>query len=414
MTTFWMLAAALLVVALLLVLPALVRARPAPVAAAAGPNNLAILREQLTQLDAERADGLIGADQHRAARREIERRVLEEEAVADAPAAPGRASRTALALVVTLPLLAAGLYGKLGNPQAITLPGAAKPAAEVSQQDVEAMVQKLAERMEAQPGDPRGWALLGRTYAAMQRFPEADRAYSKALALSPQDAQLLADQADVKAMLQEGKVAGAPEALLERALKIDPANVKALALAGSAAFERGDFALAIAHWSKARAAAPAGSEFAQGLDRSLDEARAKAGKPAPAAAAVAAASAAPAAPSPSAASITGQVSLAPALAAKAVPGDTVFIFARAADGPRMPLAILRKTVAELPTTFTLDDSLAMSPALKLSNFPNVVVGARVSKSGNAMPQPGDLVGQVGPVKPGGGAALTLVIDGVQP
>jgi len=423
MTMFWITATALLVVALLLVVLPLVRTRPEAPTAAARPNNLAILREQLNQLDTELADGLIEPAQHAAARREIERRVLDEESEADAPARSGRSTKTAVLMALAVPLLAGGLYARIGNPLAITAPGGPQAPGEVSAQDVDAMLAKLAARMEEMPNDVKGWTLLGRTYAALQRFPEADKAYRRALGLTPDDAQLLADHADVIAMTQGGSVAGAPEKLLARALQIEPTNVKALALAGSAAFERGDFPVAIAHWTKARGLAPAGSEFAAGLDRSLEEARMSAGRPSMGGTAVAAASAAAAAaPAPVAASgnapaagtakLSGQVTLAPALAAQVAPGDTVFVFARAAEGPRMPLAIVRRTVAELPFKFTLDDSQAMSPAMKLSNFPNVVIGARISKSGNAMPQPGDLTGQLGPVNVGA-QGLALVIDGVQ-
>ena len=225
-----------------------------------------------------------------------------------------------------------------------------------------------------------------------------------------------------------------------------PNNPKALALAGSGAFERKDFGGAVAYWNKARQFVPADSEFAKALDGSIAEAKgaaqgagavmapasaaaggsstvagaaglattaAPAATMAGAAASATAANAASPPASPGGTQVTGRVSLAPSLAVRAAPTDTVFIFARAAEGPRMPLAILKRTVADLPITFTLDDSMAMSPQMKLSNFPMVVVGARISKSGNAMPQPGDLQGQAAPTKIGS-AGIELVIDGVQP
>jgi cytochrome c-type biogenesis protein CcmH len=163
---------------------------------------------------------------------------------------------------------------------------------------------------------------------------------------------------------------------------------------------------------------PNESDFARGLDGSIADARAAAqqgGTAVPAAAAAVAASGAEAAGAAksSDAHVAGRVSLAPALASRAAPTDTVFIFARAAEGPRVPLAVLRRTVAELPIDFTLDDSMAMSPQFTLSKFPLVVVGARVSKSGNAVPQPGDLQGQAAPIKVGS-KGIELVIDSVQP
>ena len=415
MTVFWILAAGLTVLALCLLLPSLVRARlAAPVAADARQANLAILRAQLAQLDAEHAAGSLDADQHRSARAEIVRRVLDEEAMVEPPRTTGSARKTALWMGLGVPLFALVGYGFLGNLDALSArPAAAAPEAEVTPEQVSAMVESLAKRMEQRPDDPVGWTLLARAYGALQRFPEASTAYARAIALSPKDAQLLADHADVLAMLQNRSVSGEPARLVEQALQIDPNNLKALALAGSAAFERKDFALAIKHWTQARQLAPAGGEFAAGLDSSIAEARGLAST-AGGVAAAATASAASATSTPTAtAAVTGRVSLAPALAARVAPTDTVFIFARAADGPRMPLAILKRQVSELPITFTLDDSLAMSPEMKLSNFASVVVGARISKSGQAMPTAGDLTGQSKPLA-AGGPAIELVIDGVQP
>jgi cytochrome c-type biogenesis protein CcmH len=240
----------------------------------------------------------------------------------------------------------------------------------------------------------------------------------------------------VMAMLQGQSAIGAPEKLIERALKLDPKNLKALALAGSIAFERKDFSAATNFWTQARQLAPPGGEFAKGLDSSLEAAQSAGGGAsggtastagnAPGSAIDAANSTAKHDVTSSAAdtgkakanananatNITGVVSLSAALAAKVAPDDTVFIFARAAEGPRMPLAILRRKASELPISFSLDDSTAMSPEMKLSKFAQVVVGARISKSGNAMPQPGDLVGQAGPLSPPADK-LGIMIDGVQ-
>jgi cytochrome c-type biogenesis protein CcmH len=199
-------------------------------------------------------------------------------------------------------------------------------------------------------------------------------------------------------------------------LELDPKNLKALALAGSVAFESGEYDKAISYWKQARELAAPASDFANNLDQGIRDAQVAKGQP-PSNAVVQAPSATEPAATPAAAGngarVTGRVSLSPQLAAKAAPGDIVFIFARAAEGPRMPLAIQRKTVADLPIDFTLDDSMAMSPAMKLSNFPRVVVGARISKSGNAMPSPGDLSGQLSDVKVGA-EGLQIVIDSVQP
>lgn len=438
MTAFYLGAAALLLAACAFVLVPLLRAgrRAAPISGNSA-SNLAVLREQQALLDADLAAARIDAAQHLVARTELERRVLEEDAASAGiagPAAAGtaaaprsnRATRLAVVLGLAVPLLAVGLYARLGNTAGLGPQAQAQPP--VSEADVVAMVEKLAQRMQAQPDDAKGWLMLGRSYAALQRFPDSAKAYARAVALTPNDAQLLVDYADVLAAVAQS-AAGEPTKLITRALQIEPGNLKGLALAGSAAFERKDYAGAIAYWAQARGAAPAGSEFAQGLDASLAEARAAAGAPGNAAAATAAtaapavataataaatsASAASPAASPAAEQLAGRVSLAPALAARVAADDTVFIYARAAEGPRMPLAIQRRKVSELPIAFTLDDSMAMAPDMKLSKFGSVVVEARVSKSGNAMPQAGDLRGQLGPLKPGS-AGLALMIDSVQP
>lgn len=433
MTLFWFLVAVLIAVAWVLLLPALLpglfpgllsglwgRGQLAGAGAGTGPErqtNLSILRDQLVQLDEEFAAGSITAAQHVQVRQDIERRVLEEEGGAgERQPVVHRSHYAAIWVGLTLPVLALGLYGLLGNPQAIkTLQTANELAANapgeaVSLAQIEAMVTQMAQRLENPPlgqaPDPAAWEMLARSYAALQRFPEADKAYRRASQLAPNNAQLLADHADVLSMLQGQRAAGEPNRLIERALQLDPKNLKALALAGSAAFERQDFASATTYWTQARQLAPPGSEFASGLERSLVEAQTAAGSPV----------VAPPAPGPLPAGgnqLSGVVTLSPQLLSRLKPDDTVFIFARAAQGPRMPLAILRRKASELPIRFTLDDSTAMAPELSLSRFAQVVVGARISRSGNAAPQSGDLTGQVGPVS-NTSAALLVSIDSVLP
>lgn len=432
MSMFLVLYIGLIALALLMLLPGLLR-RQGPAQAVrsavdARRANLAVLREQLAALDAELGSGALDPEQHRLARIEIERRALEEEQAGEQAPVPKRAGKTAVGMGLFIPLFVFVVYALVGDPQAM-LPQsesvAAGPAGEVSMAQIESMVEKLAQRLEtkttAEAGDDKAWTMLARSFAALQRYPEASRAYGRARALSPDNAQLLADHADVLAMLQGQSVRGEPRKLIDRALQLDPKNLKALALAGSAAFELKDYAAALKYWGEARQVAPAGSEFAAGLESSMQQAReaAAGGGPAGSAATTAAVAPTPAQalsmPQPVApgAATHGVVRLDGALAAKVAPGDTVFVFARAAQGPRMPLAIIKRKAGDLPLAFSLDDSSAMSPELKLSRFPSVVIGARISRSGDAMPRSGDLVGQVGPVDTGSGN-LVIVIDGVQP
>jgi cytochrome c-type biogenesis protein CcmH len=289
-------------------------------------------------------------------------------------------------------------YAWTGSPRLAMKPQPAPPPM-TAQAQIAALADQIAQRLQAEPGDAQGWAMLGRARLLQGRLDEAVAALQKAVALQPDDPVLLADGADALAMRNGRRLAGEPMALVQRALQRDPSNPKALSLAGTEAFQRQDYAAAVAYWERVLRAAPAGSPFIAHAQAGLAEARRLGGLPP-----------APAAPG---ATITGTVTLAPALRGKAAPEDTVFVFARAAEGPRMPLAILRKQVKDLPLQFQLDDSLAMSPAAKLSSASRVVVGARVSRSGKAMPQPGDLSGQTPPVNMGA-QGLKIEISQVQP
>ena len=421
--------AGLIALALVFVLPPLLRVARVPqeriASDAARRANLLVLREQLDALEAEHASGALNDEQYRSHRIEIERRALDEEQGPAAAPVVARSGKTAIALGAFVPLFAFVVYGIVGMPEAVLHrpPSEAAQADGVTAEQIEGMIAKLASRLEnqtmAQAGDDQAWTMLARSYAVLQRFPEASKAFARARELAPENPQLMADHADVLAMLQGQRVAGEPAQLAQRALTIDPDNLKALALAGSAAFEDKDYTGALKHWTRASRLAEPGSPFAQGLAGSIAQARAAGGQEPAGASAPALAQApapgAPAAPAaaPGTARLTGVVQLAGALAAQAAPGDTVFVFARAAEGPRMPLAILKMRVSDLPLNFTLDDSTAMSPQMKLSNFPRVIVGARISRSGDAMPRTGDLVGQVGPVDNLSGK-LVVTIDAVQP
>lgn len=252
--------------------------------------------------------------------------------------------------------------------------------------------------------------MLARSYTATGRFQEASRAYGKLNELVPNNPEILADYADVLAMAQGRRLAGAPVNLIQQALKADPNHPKSLALAGSAAFEAKDYAQAVGYWERLLALLQPGSESFRSVSAGVAEAKALAGGASPEAAQAATGTAMAAAP---AAKVTGKVTLSPALKGKVSPGDTLFIFARPAQGSKMPIAITRLEAGALPASFTLDDTSAMNPSLKLSGFQDVVVGARVSKSGNAIPQTGDLEGFSPPIKVGS-ADIQIVIDKVVP
>jgi cytochrome c-type biogenesis protein CcmH len=207
--------------------------------------------------------------------------------------------------------------------------------------------------------------------------------------MAPRDPQLLADFADALGMARGQSLQGEPEKLVLRALEIDPKNLKALALAGTAAFERKDFQKAADTWKRMLDVVPAGGEDARAIQTNIDEALALKGSRV----------------------LRGEVRLSEKLKDKVSPDDLVFIFARAVEGPPMPLAVVRKRVSDLPVSFALDDTMAMAPGLKLSGHPRVVISARVSKTGVANPQPGDLQGASKPVA-NDASGVRVVIDSV--
>ena len=377
-----------------------------------GGRTVAEAREQLRQLDALHASGTLTDAQAAEARARLEQR-LGQALTHPAQTAPEEQPRPkgmlpALSLFV-LAMVVVG-YGTLGTPQALDPAvraargdGGGHP---ITMEQIEGMADKLAARLKDEPGDVNGWAMLGRSYAVLGRHPQAMEAFKQALALKPDDAVLLADYADSMAVVNGRNLEGEPSRLIARALELDPDNLKALSLAGTAAFLRKDYALALTHWERMQKVAP-DSDFAKQIQGGIEEARslaAAAGQAVPAARPAATArndaTPAPKAQAAGTETISGVVKLSSGLAGRAAPQDTLFVYARPAQGSRMPLAILRKQVKDLPLTFALDDTMAMSPAARLSSAQQVVVSARVSKSGTAAPEPGDLLGQSAPVAPG--------------
>jgi cytochrome c-type biogenesis protein CcmH len=393
-------------------------------------NTISTLKQQLQQLKELHDAGALPASHYEESKALLERRLVDlvmQGAVEETPPAraglpaagpvaseaPQKISRTLLATLAAgvLVLAGAGYWWKGapaqlgavssspaagGAPMGASDPGAgAAPHATGSEQIV-AMTEKLATRLKAQPNDSEGWAMLARSYSVLGRHPDALKAYEQAVAQRNNDPDLLADYADSLAVKNNRTLAGEPMKWVEKALKQDPRNLKALSLAGSAAFERKDYAGAVKYWEQVVSIGPADSNHVQQAQGALAEARELGGLPAAKAPVAAASAAGPAPVSLSGKTVGGTVTLSPALAKQVAPDDTVFVLARV-GGRGMPLAILRKKVSDLPLKFTLDDSLSMSPAALLSGASTVVVGARISKSGNAMPQNGDLSGQSEPV-----------------
>jgi len=287
MILFWVICALMIVIALAFVLPpALQRSEENVVSDDERKQaNIAVYRDQLSELEADRLNGIVAEDQYEADRDEIERRLLEDTATARSKkttgAAPINARNTAYLLGIGLPLVAIVFYLKVGEPNRITNPapvGAPPSAAseappERTQAQIEENVAKLAKRLESNPNDAQGWTMLARSYSSMEKYPEAVNAYAKATDLNPKDADLLAEYAFVTGMAGGRSLEGKPTEIINRALKVDPENAKALQLAGSAAFQAKDYKKAIDYWQRVLKKVPPGSEVAETITARINEAK---------------------------------------------------------------------------------------------------------------------------------------------
>jgi cytochrome c-type biogenesis protein CcmH len=352
--------------------------------------NAKVYRDQILDLDREHDSGHISDEEWQQSRDELSLRLLEDTSAVDDPAAKTEkpAIWTAVVLAVALPLGSMGMYMWVGQPEALN-PLALKTPDQVDPKDLTKMAQTLAEKLQDKPDNLQGWVMLGRTYRTLENFDAALRAYDSALKLSDDD-DLKLERIEVIAMQRQGQFEGEPWNVIREVLQRDPQHFGALLTAGSASYAEGKFADALKYWEQARKPLDANNPDLAGLESAIATVRERLGMP-PAKAAPAAASGL---------NVTGQVNLSASLKSKASPNDVVFIYATPANGDRMPLAIFKTTVSQLPFNFTLDDSTAMAPDRKLSAAGEVMVKVRVTKSGNAMPQSGDLSGSLGPVKVG--------------
>ena len=326
-----------------------------------------------------------------------------------------RARGVALALVVLLPLISVALYFKLGDvrvfdPAVKSVTAAMQQARQEGMPPMEQAIVGLRDRLENEPGDLEGWLLLGRAYKSIERFPEARDAFARAMALAPESGEVMIEYAEAQTLASPTRrFEGEPLLRLERALQLEPDNQRGLWLRGIAHYQAGETDRAVAVWEHLLAVIPADNPTRETLRQRIDELKAQAGLAVGTEAAPAAAS--DAAPGPR---LTVQVSISPALVDRVVPDDTLFVFARAPEGSRAPLAIQRLAARDLPLAVTLDDSHAMVPQMNLSSVAQVVVGARISRSGSAQVQPGDLETLSAPISSAQSATVELVIDRIAP
>jgi cytochrome c-type biogenesis protein CcmH len=286
MTTFIIIALLMTVIAvLMIVLPFRRKKLDLQKISLEQDENIAILRNQLRQFELDFKEGRIGQEQLDEARLDVEKRLLQEEGAIAADQVDlktvnqqGGKKWPTIWIASGLPVCAIALYLFVGSPLALYLPEANQGQPQLSQKDIEGMVERLAEKLKKDPNNAEGWQMLGRSYAALQKMPEALDAYKKALALNPNSAQLMIDYADLLAF-QNKSIRGEPMRLIQKALQIEPNNLKALALAGTAYFELGDFKRAEEYWTKAKNLVPADSEFARGMAENIAAAKAEAMNP---------------------------------------------------------------------------------------------------------------------------------------
>ncbi len=421
MIAFWIVAAALVCAALLLVIPPLFRRAEADVAERR-QQNIDIAREQLAALEAEAAGGSLTESEYEQRRAEIEEALYNDLAGRPQPTgdkgAPAAGRWTAVALIIAVPMLAGALYFHLGDRDALTVSGG-NPAADgsrpgepsVQRPSIQEMVGRLAARLQKQPDDAEGWLMLGRSYMVMKRYREAAAAFDRVHALVGDNPAVLLLSAEALAMANGGRFAGRPDELIEKALALNDNEPMALWLAGMAASQRGDAKTALDYWRRLRPVVAKDSAAADQLGVLIVQAEQRLGVGGESDSGATAQKTNGRQPSGGPGhALSVKVQLASRWADRVAPTATLFVYARAVDGPPMPLAIVRKQVKDLPLEVTLTDAMAMTPAMKLSNFPNVQVIARISESGQAMPRSGDLQGIAASVAVGRAESVEIIID----
>lgn len=346
--------------------------------------NATIYREELDKLEAERIAGLINSADYEIAHAEMRQRLFQDTTEEDDHAILGSTKKTVIGLCIFIVLLSSSLYFVLGDVYRVSQTNTQQP---MNQEGVEKMVSEFAIKMEKDPSNLQGWAMLARSYRILGRNEDAAKAYARAGDFINTDPQLLADYADVLAANANGNFAGKPLLLINQALKLDPNNLLALWLSGTASFSVGNYKSAVQTWEKLAGQLPPNSEEAREIAGSIAEARAKGGLAAKAPVAI------------SGKGIGGQIELSNELKAKVKPGDVLMVIARQV-GERMPVAVLRIPAAQFPMNFVLNDSMAMNPSSPLSGLNEVSVEVRISKTGMAKPEAGDLISTAKTIKVG--------------
>ena len=393
-TLFWIIVAGLILLALALIVPSLLKKTPLP-DDDHRQRNIKIARQRLAELKQQLQDGVLDQTQFDEQYAELQLMLNDDLEASSSAKAPERQGRWIIpVLLAALPIASLWLYAGLGDSNALS-------KAELQQTQIKAaqniadMVGKLEQRLQNNPDDLEGWVMLGRAYGFMQQYQKAADVFAQVNRLKPDDADIMLQYAHNLAMARGGSMQGEPEQWVAKVLEKAPDNTEALWLAGMASAEARDFVKARDYWQKLLSLMPADAEGLPQVKQML------------AAVDQELANAQPAGPG---VEIKVQVDVDPAFKAKIKPQDTVFVYAQAISGPKMPLAIVRIQADKLPVAVTLSDQQAMQAGSRLGEQPQLRIVARVSKSGQAMSQPGDLLGSTEISQPFAEATANVLIN----
>jgi cytochrome c-type biogenesis protein CcmH len=394
--------------------------------------NLAVFKQQLAELDNDLASGVLDQARYDAARRDLEKELLSDISEEKQPGESKNSGQIMAWSALVTPLAALLIYQFIGSPEIITHladqpPGAPPTASSQTQSQgrstenlppMEELVKRLAAKLKEEPDNLEGWIMLGRSYTAMNDPSAAIDAYQRAMDINDKHVGLLLAYAQTIASNSRNDFTGRAAPMVEKAFQLEPDNPNALWTAGILAYQRTDYQDAVDRWSKLRGMLKPQSNEIEAVNEALDDARAQLGLPTEESELPNIVQAEK--PMPEKAGATGdksikvEISLSPEIEDKVKPDDLLFIYAKAMSGPPMPLAAVRKRVSDLPISISLDDSMAMMPQMKLSEFAQVLVGARISLSGSPSAQSGDLEGEISAVSPGQSETVKVVINSVHP
>ena len=437
MNTFLFMSGGMIIIAIALLAPTLLRKRH-EAHEETREYNIRIARERLAELEKENRKGELSDEEFAQAKQDLEIALAQDLSTASASAQHsdnlGTARMTLAIIAVSLPLMVYAIYQQVGSPEYLHVAGPGQPQQQAAAHgaggqlpSISEMVAELEKRLEAKPDNPEGWFLLGRTYMRLERYADAARAYEKLNELMPNQPAVMVSLVDALSMREGGRVPEKGVQLLDEVIQLDPQATTALWLAGNAAAQRNQDQKALDYWSQAYSLLEDEPDMQRELRELIGEIEARSGLkadiPAPLPPIIGgmpadhpplAATNAPGTEEPIGEGLQVEVALDAELVDLVSNNDTVFIYAKAAAGPPMPLAVARKRVADLPVKVALNDSMAMMPQMKLSSFDRVLVGARISKSGQATPQSGDLQSAEVETASDSDAALQLLINSRRP